>query len=135
MDRVRYPAFAIALMLLLASPAVHAGGSGAAMTHATSVAEMLQSKQEAQLREQLAMQGRWDAVRELDQAQAQRLEAQKKRTLTKINGQLAATTPVDTPAVDSMGILCMPPRAAIPSREKTFATGPAAANQGTMHVR
>lgn len=125
----------MATALWLAVSGVQAGGESSPAMRATSVAEMLQSKQEAQLREQLAKQGRWDAVRELDQAQAQRLEAQKKRTLTKINGQLAATTPVDTPAIDSMGTLCMPLRAAIPTRTKTFATGPGTGNQGSMQVR
>ena len=125
----------VATALGLAISGVQAGGENSSATRATSVAEMLQSKQEAQLREQLAKQGRWDAVRDLEEAQAQRLEAQKKQTLTKINGQLAATAPVDTPALDSMGTLCMPLRAAIPTNAKTFATGPAAADQRMMQVR
>ena len=123
-----------ATALWLVVPGVQAGGENLSVPHATSVAEMLQSREEARLREQLAKEGRWDEVRELDRAQAKRLEAHKKQSLTKINGQLAATAPVDTPAIDSMGTLCAPLRAAIPST-KTFATGPAAANQDAMPVR
>ena len=119
----------------LAASGVQAGGDNPSALRATSVAEMLQSRQEAQLREQLAQQGRWDEVRELDQAQAQRLAAHKKQTLTKINGQLAAVTPIDTPALDSMGTLCAPMRAATPINVKTFAAGSAAADQGPMRVR
>ena len=111
-----------------------AGGENASAMRATSVAEMMQSRQEAQLREQLAQQGRWDEVREIDQAQAQRLAAHKKQTLTKFNGQLAAVTPVDSPALDSMGTLCAPMRAATPISTKIFATGPAA-DQPSMRVR
>lgn len=103
--------------------------------HATTVADMLQRKQEAQLRDQLIRQGRWDEVRELEETQARRNQAQVKMSLTKINGTLAANTPIDTPAVDGMGTLCAPMRAAIPSGGRTFAAGPAAADQGTMQVR
>jgi hypothetical protein len=92
----------------LTVPSVQAGGDGTPAIRATSVAEMLQRKQETQLREQLALQGRADAVRELDQAQAKRLEEQKERTLAKINEDLAATTAVETPTIDAMGILCTP---------------------------
>lgn len=124
----------MASVLWLTVSGVQADGGSSSTIRATSVAEMLLRKQEAQLREQLANQGRWDAVRELDRAQAQRLEAQKKQTLTKINGELAASAPVDTPSIDSMGTLCTPVRAGIPGSAKNFAAGPAA-NQGTMQVR
>ena len=124
---------ATALWLMVAG--AYAAGENLPGVHSTSVAEMLQSKQEAKLREQLAAQGRWDEVRELDQAQARRLEAHKKQSLTKINGKLAVSAPADTPAIDSMGTLCTPLRAAIPMGAKSFAAGSAATDQGTMLVR
>ena len=116
-------------------PGAQAAGENMSVPHATSVAEMLQSKEEARLREQLVKEGRWDEVRELDRAQAKRLEVHKKQSLTKINGKLAATAPSDTPAIDSMGTLCTPLRAGVTTSAKAFGPGPAAADQGTMLVR
>ena len=121
----------LAAALLLAASGVQAGGEG---PRAASVAEMLQRKQEQQLREQLAREGRWKEIREIDEERVRQSQVQKKQSFTKINDDLARDGGVDTPVIDAMGTLCAP--AAVPARlGRRFAAGSAAAEPGTMQVR
>jgi hypothetical protein len=104
-----------------AAPATPAADEGVG---ATSVAEMLQRRQESRLREQLIKEGRWNELRDLDTAQAQRLQIQKEQSLARVNEDLAVSSAVGAPTMDAMGTMCGPPGAT---------TGAAA--QGTMQVR
>ena len=74
-----------------------------------SVADMLQKKQEQQVRAQLVNEGRWDEVRELDAAQLRRQQAQAKQTLSRMNTELAREGSVDTPVNgDGVTSFCAP---------------------------
>ena len=58
--------------------------------NATSVAEMLQLRQEHQLREQLVKAGNWDEVHKLDAADAIHAQAQRERLYIQLNEQLSS---------------------------------------------
>ena len=78
---------------------------------APGVAEMLQRRQESQLREQLAKEGRWDEVRRMDEEQVRRQQIQKKQTIIKLNAELAREGSVDTPTSgDGVFTICGPLR-------------------------
>ena len=55
----------------------------------SSVAEMLQLKQEHQLRGQLVREGRWEEARKLDEAQQRRKKMAPKQTLPNMNAENA----------------------------------------------
>lgn len=77
----------------------------------SSVAEMLQLKQEHQLRAQLVKEERWDQVRQLDEAQAQRQRLKAKQTLTRMNAEFARESTSDVPlSGDGDGSFCGPVR-------------------------
>lgn len=77
----------------------------------SSVAAMLQLKQENQLREQLAKEGRWEEVRRLDETQAQRQRLNAKQTLTRMNAEFARESTSDVPlSGDGDGSFCGPVR-------------------------
>ncbi len=57
---------------------------------------MLQLKQEHQLREQLVKEGRWNEVRDMDDAQLRRQQIETKQTLTRVNTELAREGAVET---------------------------------------
>ena len=99
----------IAIALLFALEVTAAGVDGAPATRMSSVTEMLQRKQEHQLREQLVKDGRWDEIRELDEAQVRRQQVQIKQTLTRMNSELAREGSVDTPVNgDGVTSFCAP---------------------------
>lgn len=87
----------VAAALLLAASGALAGGDNMSAPGAPSVAEMLQRKQEHQLRGQLAKEGRWDEIRQMDQDQARRLHEQQEKIYMKENGRLSRSGTVEGP--------------------------------------
>jgi len=80
----------VAAVLAAASAAAAAGADGTTATHgATSVTEMMQHKHEHQLRDELAADGRWDQVRQLDAENASELREEQQEQLVKANAALA----------------------------------------------
>ena len=98
-------AFAAAVLMFVA-PCAQAAPAGATLTGASSVAEMLQRKQEAQMHEQLVRAGRWDDVQKLDDAQAQRLQAHRAQVYVRVNAELAHTGGVDGKQIDVRTLEC-----------------------------
>ena len=90
----------------------------------SSVAEMLQRKQEHQMRDQLLKEGRVDEVRELDEAQLRRQQLQTKRSLTKLNSELARETTV-TATVNGDGVVTFCPPASAVTRMESVKNRPA----------
>lgn len=110
-------AILIAAALLLAASGVQAGEDSPPTTGAPSVADMLQRKQEHQLREQLAREGRWDEIKKMDEDKARRLHEQLEKAYLKVNQQLSRSGNVDGPVstinnaceADSLGMKKMQP--------------------------
>ena len=95
----------------------------------SSVADMLQRRQENQLREQFVQAGRWDEVRRMDDEQLRRQQVQKKQRLTRFNAELAREGTVDSP-LNGDGVFnsCAPVRVpakveAMKTRSDTASTG------------
>jgi hypothetical protein len=74
------------------------------VTSAGAVAEMLQRRQESQLREQLAREGRWEEVKRMDEEQLRRQLIQKRQNITRLNAELAREGKVD-PTVSGDGVV------------------------------
>ena len=102
-------------MVLLFTTETTLAGPDSPPPRTSSVAEMMQRKQENQLREQLAKVGRWDEIRQMDEEQLRRQQVQTKQTLTRLNVELAREGTVDT-AVNGDGVasFCAPVR--VPTR-------------------
>lgn len=120
----------IAIALLFALEVTAAGVDGAPATRTTSVTEMLQRKQEHQLREQLVKEGRLDEVRELDAAQLRQQQVQSKQTLTRMNTELAREGTVDT-AVNGDGVTSFCAPGGAPARLPMAKIKPASVSTGT----
>jgi hypothetical protein len=83
----------------------HATEAVGATTSAGSVAGMLQRKHDAELRTNLVAEGRWEEIRQLDEATLHSASAQRTSTLDRINKQLARDTgasgaPINEHALD-----------------------------------
>lgn len=103
----------VAIALLFAFEVTAAGMDEPPAARTSSVTEMLQRKQEHQLREELVKEGRWDEVRALDEAQVRRQQVQTKQTLSRMNTELAREGSVDTPVNgDGVTSFCAPVGAA-----------------------
>ncbi len=101
----------VAIGLLFTAQAQLAAADNLPAARTSSVAEMLQLKQEHQLREQLVREGRWDEVRRLDEAQQRRQKIHTKQTLTKMNAELARESTSDAPlSGDGDASFCAPGR-------------------------
>lgn len=124
----------IAISLLFAAQAQLAAADSLPAARTSSVAEMLQLKQEHQLREQLVREGRWDEVRKLDEEQLRRRRMSTRQTLTKMNAELARESVADTPAAGDVGLgFCAPVRApampdAMKNRQDSVSTGSDSSN-------
>ena len=94
-----------AVFLALASTAL-ADGNSSGVKASSSVAEMLQKRQESQLREQLVKEARWDEVRKLDEAQARRQQERQQKIVAQMNGQLAASAKGDLTTTSNVGEPC-----------------------------
>ena len=98
----------VTLALLFTAEAALAG-TDAPVARTFSVAEMLQRKQEHQLREQLAKEGRWDEIRQMDEEQVRQQQVHTKQTLTRMNAELAREGAVDSPVNgDGVYSFCAP---------------------------
>jgi len=70
---------------------------------------MLQRRQESQLREQLAREGRWEEVKRMDEEQLRRQLIQKRQNITRLNAELAREGKVDpTASGDGVVSFCGP---------------------------
>ena len=99
----------VALVLSCTFEVALAAEEDAPASATPGVAEMLQRRQETQLREQLAKEGRWDEVRRMDEEQLRRQQIQKKQTITRLNAELAREGSVDTPTNgDGVFTICGP---------------------------
>jgi len=84
-----FTALGTAALLLLATPAARSDDTTPKPQRAHSVAEMLQLRQENQLRDQLLKEGRIDEVRKLDEANAQRAQERQGKAVAQLNEDLA----------------------------------------------
>ena len=105
-NSIKAACFAAALLII--APCAQAAPDSVAVKGTSSVADMLQRKQETQLHEQLVREGRWDEVRKLDEAKAERLQAQRDRVYLRVNSELAPKGGTDGPQIDARGIECDP---------------------------
>jgi hypothetical protein len=113
--------FLAALALSCSFGAALAAGDPPAGT-APRVAEMLQRRQESQLREHLAREGRWDEVHRMDEEQLRRQQVRKKQTIIKLNAELAREGKVET-TVNGDGVVSICAPAPVPARAKADAAG------------
>ena len=96
-------------LLLLSSMNAALAATDPPVTSPGGVAEMLQRRQESQLREQLAREGRWEDVKRMDEEQLRRQLIQKKQNITRLNAELAREGKVDPPVSgDGVVSLCGP---------------------------
>lgn len=101
----------IALVLTCSFEVTLAAAGELPASAAPDVAEMLQRRQQSQLREQLVKEGRWDEVRRMDEVQLRRQQDLKKQTITRLNAELAHEGVVDTPTNgDGVFTICGPQR-------------------------
>ena len=77
--------FLVASALTILGTGVRAGGDLPGV-RATSVAEMLQTKQ---LRGQLAREGRWEEIRKLDDEMRQKHREQREQLYSKLNNEIS----------------------------------------------
>jgi hypothetical protein len=96
--------FAVALSFIAAG--AQATDSMSVEGGASSVANMLQRKHEAELRAQLVTAGRWDEIRKLDDATAQQLQVQREKRYQNVNEQLSHSTGVEGELIDARGLDC-----------------------------
>jgi hypothetical protein len=88
----------VAAALVTASASVMAAAEGVAANNgATSVVEMMQRKQEHQLRARLVAEGRWDQVRQLDDDHAKRTGEEQETRYKKVNEGLGRSANVEGP--------------------------------------
>ncbi len=102
-------------LLFTATTAIAATGiDGAPVAHSTSVTEMLQNRQEHQLRARLIKEGRLDEVRRLDEEQLRRQQRHTGQTLDRINAGLAHEDAVsETVNRDGIVLFCAPEKAPV----------------------
>ena len=89
---------------------------------APDVAEMLQRRQENQLREQLVKEGRLDEVRRMDEEHLRRQQIQKKQAITRLNAELAREGKVESP-VNGDGVVSICVTAPVAAKAKPDASG------------
>ncbi len=80
-----------AALLTTSAPALAAAMEVTVNNSDTSVAEMMQSKQERQLRAQFVADGNWNEVRQLDEGKAARTREKQGNRYTKANEALGRT--------------------------------------------
>jgi hypothetical protein len=80
---------AAAVLMIVCVAETATAGEVVAVNGATSVAEMLQKKQQRLWRAQLAAEGRWDEVRQLDASIAMDLRKKEKIRYADANDQFA----------------------------------------------
>lgn len=95
----------VAAMLLSAAPGALAAADSASHGGASSVADMLQNRQDAKLREQFVLAGRWDDVRKMDAAKERQHQTRRDHAYAGMNADMAHNksaigAPIDTRALD-----------------------------------
>ena len=95
-----------AAVLFCFAPGTQAAPDNVTVRGTSSVADMLQRKQETQMHEQLVREGRWDDVRKLDEAKAQRLQAQRDQVYLRVNAEMAHGGGNDGPKINARAIEC-----------------------------
>jgi hypothetical protein len=73
---------------------------------APSVAEMLQRKQQSQLRDQLVKEGRWDEVRQMDEEQARLLHERQQKVVAHMNEDLSRAVKFDVTPTSAVVDAC-----------------------------
>lgn len=106
-DKTIKAAFFTAVLLCVA-PCVQAAPDSVTVRSTSGVADMLQRKQETQLHEQLVREGRWDDVKKLDEARAQRTQAQRDQIYLRANAEIAHGSGTDGPQIDARATDCDP---------------------------
>jgi hypothetical protein len=104
-----FTAILVAVALSLAAAGAQGAGSTTGGSGASSVADMLQRKQESELRVQLVREGRSEEVRTLDEAKAQQLQTRREQVYLHVNAQLARGTSAEKwPLTDARALECEP---------------------------
>jgi hypothetical protein len=114
------PLLTATVLLVTAGPAL-ADADSPQIATTSSVAEMLQRRQENQLREQLTREGRWAEVRQMDEEKLRRQQVLAKQTLTRINAELAREGTVET-QVNGDGVSSFCPPVRVPTRLEALKT-------------
>ena len=116
-------------MRILVAACVLSGTCGAALAAADApvstvpgVAEMLQRRQESQLREQLVKEGRLDEVRRMDEEHLRRQQIQKKQAITRLNAELAREGKVES-TMNGDGVVSICVTAPVAAKAKPDASG------------
>jgi hypothetical protein len=100
-------ALLVACTLTLGSAVAQAADSKARGKGASTVADMMQKKNDAKLRTQLVSEGRWTEIATLDEATAVRAQAQQDNRYVHANEQLVQRNGVDAP-IDARALDCDP---------------------------
>ncbi len=120
--RPTFIATLIPVALSLAAAGAQGADSVTVGSGASIVADMLQRKQEAELRAQFIREGRWEDVRKLDEAKAQRLQAQREQVYLRVNEELARSGNVEEPLTHVRALACDPD--ALQMKKSKQAVGP-----------
>src|SRR5258706_2780529 len=119
----------LAAFVLSCSCEVTFAAEDAPVSAAPGVAEMLQRRQESQLREQLVKEGRLDEVRRMDEEHLRRQQIQKKQAITRLNIELAREGKVES-TVNGDGVVNTCVTAPVAAK-----TNPDASGTHTSYVR
>jgi hypothetical protein len=126
----------VAIVMTFLCEGALADADNTSTARTSSVAEMLQRRQEHQLREQLAKEGRWDEVRQMDDEQLRRQQVQKKQALTKVNAELAREGTVESQVNgDGVYTFCAPLRPPSKLEASKYRSDPASDGTDTSKVR
>jgi hypothetical protein len=96
----------VAVVLMTVASTAQSDETIPGMKGAPNVAEMLQRRQETQLREQLVKEGRWDEVRKMDEEQIRRQRERQQQVVTQMNEELSRGVEMDAPATASLVDAC-----------------------------
>lgn len=101
-------ALLVACTITLGSAVAQAADGKAPGKGASTVADMLQKKSDSRLRAQLVSEGRWAEIATLDEATAERTQAQQGNRYVKANEQLAHRSGPDGQPIDARALDCDP---------------------------
>lgn len=96
----------VAAVLLTAASSARSDENSPGIKAGPRVTEMLQSRQESRLREQLVKEGRWDEVRKMDEEQARRQQERQQKIVAQINEKLSRSAKTDSSATALIGDAC-----------------------------
>ena len=112
----------VAAFVSACSCGVALAADDASVSAAPGVAEMLQRRQDSQLREQLVKEGRLDEIHRVDEEHLRRQQIQKKQAITRLNTELAREGKVES-TVNGDGVVSICVTAPVTAKAKTDTNG------------